>query len=164
MEYQCIYCEIELYSFHNTELPHLIKTNDHFIPKCRGGSDESKNILHCCKFCNNQKGYLYPWTWLSKLERGVYDHPRKIIVVANLARLVSLYDRMRNNIRKKEKFKSAKLNSTRTKIRHPAPDKRAKRKSQGLNEQNEFVKKVDQRLAADNLRIADELKKFVKKK
>lgn len=33
-----------------------LATLDHFVPKCRGGSDDPSNLKTCCKKCNERKG------------------------------------------------------------------------------------------------------------
>jgi hypothetical protein len=164
MKYQCIYCELELFHYNDTNYQHLVKTIDHFIPKCRGGTDNETNLLVCCRFCNHQKGYLFAWTWLSKLERGIYDHPRKVLVITNLITLIREYKAKIISKQRKKDFFVAQVNATRRKIRHPDPSKRSKRKEQGFNQGNEFVKRVDERIVAENKKVADALKNFVKKK
>lgn len=51
----CPYCERQMDIFHQKLLP----TRDHIIPKIRGGRD----VLICCKFCNNLKGHMMPDEW-----------------------------------------------------------------------------------------------------
>ena len=48
-EYQCAYCGNE------SEL-----TIDHVVPRSKGGSDFTKNVVCCCNSCNQQKSHT-PW-------------------------------------------------------------------------------------------------------
>jgi len=47
--YKCAYCGSK------KEL-----TIDHVIPRCKGGTDFSKNVVCCCNSCNQSKGHE-PW-------------------------------------------------------------------------------------------------------
>lgn len=33
-------------------------TNDHLIPRCRGGMNDETNLVSCCRRCNEAKGTL----------------------------------------------------------------------------------------------------------
>lgn len=45
---KCYYCGCELEPENNTV--------DHIIPRSNGGSDQSENLVPCCRFCNSLKG------------------------------------------------------------------------------------------------------------
>lgn len=45
---------------------------DHKRPVCRGGTDKNKNLVCCCRDCNNQKGDMTEGeyrVWLSKTKK-----------------------------------------------------------------------------------------------
>ncbi len=48
----CYYCEKK---FDSDEI-----TMDHIVPMARGGKSVTRNIVACCKECNNKKTYLTP--------------------------------------------------------------------------------------------------------
>ena len=49
-DYECAYCGND-----NDDL-----TIDHVIPRSKGGSDFTRNVVCCCKTCNQNKGQS-PW-------------------------------------------------------------------------------------------------------
>jgi len=51
-ENQCAYCGSE----ENI-------TIDHIIPQCKGGKDFTKNVVCCCKSCNQSKGHEHWKLW-----------------------------------------------------------------------------------------------------
>lgn len=51
----CPYCERQM-DIYGTS---LVPTRDHIIPKIKGG----REVLICCKFCNNLKGHMMPDEW-----------------------------------------------------------------------------------------------------
>lgn len=56
-------------------------TVDHIIPKSRGGSSESYNLVWACKRCNNEKGALTPEeykTWKTTIDNEVWKRLEKI--------------------------------------------------------------------------------------
>lgn len=63
-ERRCAYCLIQL------EKNRLI-TRDHFIPRCKRGSDTIFNIVPSCHACNQDKGGQHPNKWCSEAQR---DH------------------------------------------------------------------------------------------
>ena len=43
-------------------------TIDHVVPRCKGGTDFTKNVVCCCNNCNQRKGHE-PWEeWFLKQE------------------------------------------------------------------------------------------------
>ena len=38
-------------------------TIDHIIPQCKGGADFTKNVVCCCKSCNQSKGHEHWKLW-----------------------------------------------------------------------------------------------------
>lgn len=47
-------------------------TMDHVVPMSRGGKSTKRNIVPCCKTCNNEKKYLTPAEIiLDKLREGI---------------------------------------------------------------------------------------------
>ena len=43
-------------------------TIDHVVPRCKGGTDFTKNVICCCSDCNQRKGHE-PWEeWFLKQE------------------------------------------------------------------------------------------------
>jgi len=38
-------------------------TIDHYIPQCKGGSDDLDNLFPACRSCNSSKGGKWPWQW-----------------------------------------------------------------------------------------------------
>lgn len=38
-------------------------TIDHVIPQCKGGADFTKNVVCCCKACNQSKGHDHWKLW-----------------------------------------------------------------------------------------------------
>ena len=43
-------------------------TIDHVVPRCKGGTDFTKNVVCCCSDCNQRKGHE-PWEqWFLKQE------------------------------------------------------------------------------------------------
>ena len=66
-EYQCAYCG------NGSEL-----TIDHVVPRSRGGSDFTKNVVCCCNSCNQQKSHT-PWEeWYFSQEFFNVDRYQKI--------------------------------------------------------------------------------------
>jgi 5-methylcytosine-specific restriction endonuclease McrA len=51
-EHKCAYCGSE---------ENL--TIDHIIPQCKGGTDYTKNVVCCCKTCNQSKGHDHWKLW-----------------------------------------------------------------------------------------------------
>lgn len=41
-------------------------TIDHVIPLARGGTNARRNLVVCCKECNNKKGSWMPGDWLNE--------------------------------------------------------------------------------------------------
>ena len=52
---QCHYCK--------KRFPAKTLTMDHIVPVSRGGTSVRKNVVPCCKECNNKKKYLLPVEW-----------------------------------------------------------------------------------------------------
>lgn len=46
--YHCHYCDVKLWA--------TDATVDHKMPASRGGSNETENLVACCRWCNNAKG------------------------------------------------------------------------------------------------------------
>ena len=49
-------------------------TIDHVIPRCKGGSDFSKNVVCCCRDCNQSKGHEHWKLWY--VQQDFYDEKR----------------------------------------------------------------------------------------
>ena len=45
-------------------------SRDHYIPKCKGGSNDSKNIVIACHDCNKLKDNLWPKEFWKKIENS----------------------------------------------------------------------------------------------
>ena len=43
-------------------------TMDHVVPIVRGGKSTKRNVVPCCKMCNNKKSYLLPVEWSDYLK------------------------------------------------------------------------------------------------
>lgn len=52
---QCHYCK--------KRFPVKTLTMDHIVPVSRGGKSVRKNVVPCCKECNNKKKNLLPEEW-----------------------------------------------------------------------------------------------------
>lgn len=50
-KFKCVYCDFDGSSFKNWAFLQI----DHFIPKSKGGSDESANLVTACCICNQMK-------------------------------------------------------------------------------------------------------------
>ena len=44
-------------------------TMDHIVPIVRGGKSTKRNVVPCCKMCNNKKSYLLPVEWSDYLKK-----------------------------------------------------------------------------------------------
>jgi 5-methylcytosine-specific restriction endonuclease McrA len=60
---KCAYCGVKLSTY--------TATLDHVIPLSRGGSDEPRNLVWCCKKCNYSKGNKLPYEWLKEGKKHV---------------------------------------------------------------------------------------------
>lgn len=60
-ETKCIYCDSEL-DKHNA-------TADHIIPISKGGNNTQVNLVVCCKDCNNERGNLDFYEYISLKNR-----------------------------------------------------------------------------------------------
>jgi len=49
-------------------------TIDHVIPRCKGGSDFSKNAVCCCRDCNQSKGHEHWKLWY--VQQDFYSEER----------------------------------------------------------------------------------------
>jgi 5-methylcytosine-specific restriction endonuclease McrA len=61
--HQCAYCGSE------EDL-----TIDHIIPQCKGGTDFTKNVVCCCKNCNQSKGHDHWKLWY--VQQDFYSEER----------------------------------------------------------------------------------------
>lgn len=52
-----------------------LATNDHRTPRCRGGTDEPRNLASCCLRCNLAKGVLneHEFRTLSMIEAIIFN-------------------------------------------------------------------------------------------
>ena len=57
-------------------------TIDHVVPRCKGGTDFTKNVVCCCSDCNQRKGHE-PWEeWFLKQEYFSEEKYHKIRAVS----------------------------------------------------------------------------------
>ena len=49
-------------------------TIDHIIPQCKGGLDFTKNVVCCCKSCNQSKGHEHWKLWY--VQQDFYSEDR----------------------------------------------------------------------------------------
>jgi len=49
-------------------------TIDHIIPQCKGGTDFTKNVVCCCKNCNQSKGHDHWKLWY--VQQDFYSEER----------------------------------------------------------------------------------------
>ncbi len=49
-------------------------TIDHVIPQCKGGADFTKNVVCCCKNCNQSKGHDHWKLWY--VQQDFYSEER----------------------------------------------------------------------------------------
>ncbi len=66
----CCYCEKKLIANN--------RSNDHFVPVCKGGADWSSNIFYCCKKCNKLKGGLMPHEFMEKVKGKIDELKEKL--------------------------------------------------------------------------------------
>ena len=53
-------------------------TIDHVVPRCKGGTDFTKNVVCCCNSCNQRKGHE-PWDqWFLDQDYFTLDRYEKI--------------------------------------------------------------------------------------
>ena len=53
-------------------------TIDHVVPRCKGGTDFTKNVVCCCNSCNQRKGHE-PWQdWYFNQDFFSYKRHQKI--------------------------------------------------------------------------------------
>ena len=66
----CCYCNREMMPFQLLgKRPHPLSiTDEHLIPRSRGGTNRSQNIKYCCYQCNQEKGGLTPCEYLYMLK------------------------------------------------------------------------------------------------
>ena len=53
-------------------------TIDHIIPQCKGGADFTKNVVCCCKSCNQSKGHEHWKLWYVQQDFYCEDKFNKI--------------------------------------------------------------------------------------
>lgn len=66
----CTYCNRKMHN-RRQAFDGLMKTRDHYIPLCRGGTNAKENIKAACSKCNHVKGDMMPETW----ERFMLENP-----------------------------------------------------------------------------------------
>jgi hypothetical protein len=88
-KYRCAYCDSE------NEL-----TLDHVVPQSKGGSDQTKNLVCCCKSCNRDKAHT-PWEewYFSQYFFDEYRYNRILdwITPDNMPKSFYTYGDRRNN-------------------------------------------------------------------
>lgn len=67
---RCFYCGRHLTPRVRRRPSEADRTIDHIIPQSRGGGSNFANLCLCCRGCNEAKGDLMPWEWLSPIESG----------------------------------------------------------------------------------------------
>jgi 5-methylcytosine-specific restriction endonuclease McrA len=70
-EFHCAYCGRDLHDAHPREL-----TLDHLKPRCRGGSNDEKNLVLACVRCNSARQER-PWTQYAT--GGSIDRIRRLV-------------------------------------------------------------------------------------
>ncbi len=74
-------------------------TIDHVVPRCKGGSDFTKNVVCCCSKCNQKKGHE-PWDeWYFNQEFFSLEQYDKIVewIEPDPPQNLFLYKPRRNN-------------------------------------------------------------------
>lgn len=74
-------------------------TLDHIVPQSKGGTDTTKNVVCCCRSCNQSKGHT-PWEdWYFSQEFFSYENYEKIKTWMKPDKPTNLYTyaRRRNN-------------------------------------------------------------------
>ena len=87
--YKCAYCGSK------KEL-----TIDHVVPRCKGGTDFTKNVVCCCHSCNQSKSHS-PWKeWYLSQDFFSMDKYNKIIewMKPEPAKNLFLYKPRKNNV------------------------------------------------------------------
>ena len=75
-------------------------TIDHIVPRCKGGSDFTKNVVCCCSKCNQRKGHE-PWEdWYFNQDFFTMSRYNKIQdwMKPDSAKNLFLYKPRRNNL------------------------------------------------------------------
>ena len=54
-------------------------TIDHVVPRCKGGTDFTKNVVCCCNSCNQRKGHEHWDEWFFKQDYFTLDRYHKIM-------------------------------------------------------------------------------------
>ena len=74
-------------------------TLDHVVPRSKGGADETKNVVCCCKTCNQDKAHT-PWkTWYNSQYFFDLDRYQKLLewIEPEKPNNLYIYGNRRNN-------------------------------------------------------------------
>lgn len=129
MKGHCYYCERKLNppigpSNKSNLDPHLARTMDHVIPRCKGGSNKRQNLKVSCSQCNTMKDDMLPEEFSAfidlKLKEGNYSPYNKEtmeIMSKNIKALIS----------KIMPYRTSLVNTIKSRLKHPTSSMRQKR-------------------------------------
>lgn len=92
--YQCHYCECEVFPAYAGQDPSKLATIDHKHPRAKGGGNEPENLVAACAACNNAKGdMLYAvYLWYREMEALGYDHVAMVDLIGEVEDELLLID------------------------------------------------------------------------
>lgn len=103
---RCIYCEILLDPY--TQNLRNSKTEDHIIPRSKGGNNRKANKVFCCSSCNQLKGNLELHDFYDKIKPLAANDMRYSIMMKNINKLRT-YRRSNKRLMFKKKTNGSKI-------------------------------------------------------
>jgi hypothetical protein len=111
---RCYYCEILLDP--NTQNLRNSKTQDHIIPRSKGGNNSRYNKIHCCSDCNHLKSDKELHQFKIKVAILAASDSRYSLMLMNISKLQT-YRRRTKKFMLKRKYNAGIIKNNNTQCR-----------------------------------------------